>query len=120
MARLKASAMKRSPFAARAKALGRFSVAAEAGPLSPRDGTPEEALPVPATVEICPWASTLRTIWLDNSAMNMLPRPSAAKPTGAQSLASEAWLSFASYPEVPVPAKRETIAAGASSTVEAR
>src|SRR3954449_10587306 len=71
------------------------------------------AVPVPATVRMCPLGSIRRMRWLIVSAMNTLPPGAAASPPGASSEASVA--SFPSprkpCPGPPAMVKMETVAA---------
>src|SRR5579883_321353 len=59
---------------------------------------------LPANVVIVPEGSTLRTTWLDVSAMYRLPLPSSAMPCGVNRSALVAAAPSPAYPAKPVPA----------------
>lgn len=79
---------------------GALRRAAVAAPPSPE----EPATPVPATVEMVPEVSTLRTLSLPKSATKRLPPESSSSPLGVRSWAEVAGPPSPVSPAAPVPA----------------
>ena len=99
------SAMKRLPAASTATSEGRFNCASAAGPSSPISSGPKSILPGPAKVVMVPEGSTRRIRLFQVSAMNRLPAPSTATPSGTFNCASAAGPLSPLKPGSPVPAK---------------
>jgi hypothetical protein len=94
------SEMYRPPSGPISRPFGLRRVAAVPGPPSPE----KPSTPVPATVEIVPSGSTLRTRWEALSAMNRLPAPSRATAWGVLMAAAVAGPPSPFEAGTPVPA----------------
>ena len=94
------SAMKISPSGSTVRLVGSCSCALVAGPPSPL----KPDVPIPATVEMNPLRSTIRTRALRRSAIKRLPALSNAMPVGFCSCALVARPPSPLNPGVPVPA----------------